>query len=120
MPLTLEFDMADLCKALNAEMIVVTTTALGTLNHTKLTLEYAESRELECRVIISGCSENADVIEKDNIQLISKMFAGKVMFQIPEITGLDTESSDVIKLPEVRLDEDFISRRVAESQRKRR
>lgn len=117
-PLTLEFDMAGLCKALNAEMIVVTTTALGTLNHTKLTLEYAESRDLACRVIISGCSEDPDIIAKDNIQLISKMFAGKVMFQIPEVAGLNTESSEVIKLPEVRFDEEFISRRDAESQRK--
>ena len=33
-PLNAEFDMMDLCKTTNAELIVVTTTLLGTLNHT--------------------------------------------------------------------------------------
>ena len=98
-PLNPEFDMMDLCKAVNAELIVVTTTQLGTLNHTKLTLEYAKSHGFESSVIISGCSNKPGIIEKDNIKLISEMVDGRVLFQIPQIEGLDTESPEEVQLP---------------------
>ena len=101
-PITLDFNMMDLCKAFDCELLVVTTTLLGTLNHTLLTLEYAKSQGYDSSIIISGCSDNPDVIEKDNIELISEMVDGRVLFQIPQINGLDTESSESIILPEIK------------------
>lgn len=102
-PLNNDLDMAGLCKMIHGELILVTTVELGTLNHTKLTIEYAKSHGLECSVIISGCRENPDVIEADNIKLITEMVEGRVLFKIPYIDGLDTESEKVIDLPEVKL-----------------
>ena len=102
-PLTPGFGMIDLCKAMDCGLLVVTTTQLGTLNHTKLTLDYAKSHGFDSSIIISGCSENPDVIEKDNIKLISEMVGGRVLFKIPQLDGLDTESSESIILPEISL-----------------
>lgn len=104
-PLNSEFDMLDLCKRFTSEVIIVTTTQLGTLNHTKLTIEYAKSHGIECSVIISGCSGNPGVIEKDNIKLISEMVDGRVLFKIPDIEGLDTESDTMVSLPSIKLNQ---------------
>ncbi|MCM8539332.1 MAG: dethiobiotin synthase [Lentisphaeraceae bacterium] len=98
-PLNDDLDMAGLCTLLQGELILVTSTALGTLNHTKLTVEYAKSHELECSVIISGCSENPDIIEEDNIKLITEMVEGRVIAKIPYVDGLDTESKSSVKIP---------------------
>lgn len=102
-PLNDELDMADLCKLLDAQMILVTTTSLGTLNHTKLTVEYAGQRDLECSVIISGCTENPGIIEEDNVNYISKMVDDRVLFKIPFIIGVNTESSSPVNLPSIKL-----------------
>ena len=100
-PITLEFNMMDLCTRNQAELIVVTTTALGTLNHTKLTLDYAKAHGFEASVIVSGCTESPDIIEEDNIKLISEMVNQRVLAKIPFLTGLDTESDQQIILPQV-------------------
>ena len=102
-PLNKDMDMAGLCKMLFGQLIVVSTVKLGTLNHTKLTLEYAKSHGLECSVVINGCTAKPDVIEQDNIKLISKMFDGKVLCKIPYFEGLDTESEADLELPVISL-----------------
>lgn len=107
-PLNDKLDMAGLCKMLNAELILVTTTSLGTLNHTKLTVEYARQHDLECSVIISGCTENPGLIEEDNINYIAEMVEGRVLFKIPYILGVNTESSSSVTLPNIKLDQRLI------------
>jgi len=102
-PLNDKLDMAGLCKLLNGELILVTTTSLGTLNHTKLTVEYARLHELESSVIISGCTENPGIIEEDNIKYISEMVEERVLFKIPYILGVNTESSSAVTLPNIKL-----------------
>jgi len=101
-PLNSELDMMKLCLETKAELIVVTTTTLGTLNHTKLTLEYAKSHGLEASIIISGCSDNPHIIEEDNIKLISEMVDGRILAKIPQIDGLDTEADLNVTLPQVK------------------
>jgi dethiobiotin synthetase len=93
--------MADLCLLLGAEPIVVTRSGLGTLNHTYLTFEYAKSRKLKPALIISGVNEDPSVIERDNIKRISNMADGRVLFTIPQLENLDTETCLADELPEV-------------------
>ena len=84
-------NMVDLCKAINAEPIVVTRSGLGTLNHTFLTLNYAQSCGLEASVIISGCHENPDRVEEDNLDQIKQMSSDRVIGYVPFYEGADTE-----------------------------
>ena len=56
-PLTIEATIADLAQAWGRPVVVVASTALGTLNHTLLTVEVAQNRKLDlCGVVMSHCS----------------------------------------------------------------
>ena len=100
-PLNEKEDMIDLCKAFNAELIIVSRAGLGTLNHTFLTLNYARQYGLNPSVIISGCSSDADIIEKDNINMIRQMSDGRLIGLVPIIAGVDTEEMVISDLPEI-------------------
>ena len=90
--------MIDLCRMLKAELIIVARAGLGTLNHTFLTIEYAKSHNLTCSVIISGCSENPDIIEQDNIVQIREMAGGRLIGCIPVLEGVDTERPEAVEI----------------------
>jgi dethiobiotin synthetase len=102
-PLTDKLDMAGLCLLLGGMPVVVTRSGLGTLNHTFLTLAYAKARHLTPSLIISGCSTTPSVIEKDNLQRISNMADGRVLFTIPQLESLDTENCVSGELPEIEI-----------------
>ncbi len=100
-PLHDECDMAKICQMLEGELVVVTRSGLGTLNHTFLTVNYAKSLGLKSSLIISGCSKGPDVIEADNIKRVSDMVDGRVLFCIPVLENLDTEECIFGDIPEV-------------------
>ena len=73
-PIEEKRDFADLALRLDAELAVVARPGLGTLNHTALTLEAAERRGLEVRLLIcSGTSPEPDVVEGENLRFFAAM-----------------------------------------------
>jgi dethiobiotin synthetase len=88
-PLWSAVTMADLAEALGAGLIVVTRPTLGTLNHTALTLEAANSRGLPVDgLVISGWPPDPGVTELTNLERLSDM--APVLGLLPSYPGLDT------------------------------
>ena len=88
-PLTDEVTMADLADRLGAGLVVVTRPALGTLNHTALTLEAARTRGLPVDgLVISGWPAEPGVTEQTNLERLADM--APVLGILPAYPDLDT------------------------------
>lgn len=88
-PLWEEVTMADLAAGLGAGLVVVTRPGLGTLNHTALTIEAANSRGLPVDgLVISGWPPDPGVTEQTNLERLSAM--APVLGLLPNYPGLDT------------------------------
>lgn len=73
-PLTETATMADLAARLDAEVVVVTTAALGTLNHTALTLETAHARGLRVAgLVVAMLPGTLGVTEETNLERLSAL-----------------------------------------------
>ena len=82
--------MADLCRALQAKPLVVSSTALGTLNHSKLTIEYLKQTNCkQASFILMKSREELPIIENDNVLRLSQM--APILSILPYATGLDSE-----------------------------
>lgn len=103
-PITIDCDMAQLCAKLEAELLVVARPNLGTLNHTFLTINYAESYSLKPLVVISGVSKDPDIIEKDNIKMITQKSGDRLIACVPEVKSLDTENFSGLSVPQVKFE----------------
>jgi dethiobiotin synthase len=91
-PLSGDFTMADLAANLAAEVIIVTSPRLGTLNHTALTVEVARSRQLNLGgIIVSGWPDQPSLLEQTNLERIRRL--APVLGVIPLVAGLDTAAS---------------------------
>lgn len=88
-PLTDDVTMADLADRLGAGLVVVTRPALGTLNHTALTLEAARARGLPVDgLVISGWPAEPGITERTNLERLSAM--APVLGVLPAYADLDT------------------------------
>lgn len=97
-PINDTHDMLDLCAELKAQLILVTTTGLGTLNHTFLSHNYANQKLAKpALTIINRCTDEKAIIEADNIVQIKKL--GPHLATLPLLKNLDTE--DDTPLPQV-------------------
>jgi len=75
--------MANLIKDLNIEAIVVSTTTLGTINHSILTYEYLKNIGVNMRGFIFNYIEKMDLnIAKDSIDIICKITGAKSLGHI--------------------------------------
>lgn len=84
-PLSEQKSMADLAKALNFPVIVVATRALGTLNHTLLTLEALRSRSIPIfGLILNDVEPVADEeIPADNEKTLASIAQVPLLFRVP-------------------------------------
>ena len=93
-PLNDEDEMHDLCKALNAQAIVVSSTALGTLNHSKLTINYLQQHGIDqISTILMRPEEELEVIENDNLLRLAQMAPNLAC--LPYYPGLDSEKGSL-------------------------
>ena len=89
-PLAGESTMADLALELGAELVVVTRPALGTLNHTALTLEAAVRRGLPVAgLVVCGWPRRPSATEETNLERLEKMTP--VLEIVPAIRGLSVD-----------------------------
>jgi dethiobiotin synthetase len=101
-PATRDLSMADLCRELELPLLIVGRAALGTINHTLLTLEAAEVRSLPVAgVVISHSGGRLSAADAANLEALRDSLGATLVGEIPplrdgELPG--TESIDLDKL----------------------
>ena len=92
-PLDREHDMADLARELDLPLLVVARARLGTVNHTRLTLEVAEARGLEVfGVVISHASADETEGERRNLEGLRSRLGTRLVLELPHRPA-DTDAS---------------------------
>jgi dethiobiotin synthetase len=80
----------DLIRDLGFSCFLVSRTTLGTINHTLLTVRYAESLGIRIKGLFMSGYGGSDQ-ERDNIETIRKLTGIPAIFTIPVLAGVDTE-----------------------------
>jgi len=84
------FMQYDLIRELGFPCLLVCRTGLGTINHTLLTLRFAQSAGLTIKgIVMNGSGQTSPEI--DNIETIRKLSGIAEIYTIPALTGVDTE-----------------------------
>ncbi|MBT3445406.1 dethiobiotin synthase [bacterium] len=95
-PITKNFEVIDLIKAINATVILVISPFLGTINHTLLSIEAMKSRKISFKgVVINFYPKNPNISELHNPVLLDQ-YKIKILGVIPKLTKLSMKSP---KLP---------------------
>jgi dethiobiotin synthetase len=82
-PIDPQHDMADLARELDLPLLVVTRARLGTVNHTRLTLEVAEARGLEVfGVVISHSSADETEGERRNLDGLRSRLGSRLVIEL--------------------------------------
>lgn len=85
-PVTRELSMADLARQLGLPLLLVARSALGTLNHTLLTLEAAVARGLPVRgVVISHAQEMRDEGTRLNLAELRRGLGPTLLGELPAL-----------------------------------
>lgn len=100
-PITENYNMADLARELGLSLIVVTRPNLGTLNHTVLTVESANSRGLSVLgIVINNFPAEPGLAERTNPALLSDMTGLPILGVLHNDTSLSVEEGKVGNLKE--------------------
>ncbi|KJS66875.1 MAG: hypothetical protein JL50_09825 [Peptococcaceae bacterium BICA1-7] len=87
------YTVADLAGDLGYPLLVVASPTLGTINHTVLTIKYAQTAGLKVAgFIFNGLQETAGVPERDNAGIIESMTGVPLLGTLPLIPGLDVDA----------------------------
>jgi dethiobiotin synthetase len=96
-PISDDVDMADLALALGLPIIVVARAALGTINHTLLTLADAEGRGLELAgVVVSHSSGKLTAADSENFSYLRDRLGERLIGEIPPLGPDEQPSHDFI------------------------
>jgi dethiobiotin synthetase len=72
-PITKKIDLLDLILEMNLPVLLVARSGLGTLNHTRLTLEYGRSRGiLFAGIILNQTQSLRTVADESNLRVLAK------------------------------------------------
>jgi dethiobiotin synthetase len=94
-PLTDNYLMADLARAMGLRVLIVARPSLGTLNHTMLTVHYARSAGLDVAgIVINRYPNRPDVAERTNPAVMEKMCGCPVFATLPDDPAIDTENDN--------------------------
>jgi dethiobiotin synthetase len=85
-PATRDLSMADLCREFGLPLLIVCRAALGTINHTLLTLEAAEARSLPVAgVVISHCGGPLSQADSANLEALRGALGAALVGEIPPL-----------------------------------
>jgi len=85
-PVTEELDMAGLALELGLPVLVVARAALGTINHTRLTLAELERRGLECAgVVVSHAGGELSAADAANLEALRASLGEALLGEIPPL-----------------------------------
>jgi len=93
-PLTSNYLVCDLIRDMGLPLLVVSRNALGTLNHTLLTLRVAKQEGIPVRGVILSRTEpgESNAIEKGHAEIITELSGVPVLGEIPYIGNISDES----------------------------
>ena len=96
-PTAKDTSMADLARELGLPLIVVARSSLGTINHTRLTLEAAESRGLPIAgVVVSHADGPLSPPDAANLDALRRHLGGRLLAEIPPLSPEELPSQDTI------------------------
>ena len=84
-PITWEWNMADMARALNASALVVAADRLGTINHTLLTLSALELAGIPCAGVVLTTSEKRDASSGSNAAAIARLSGMERIVSLPRV-----------------------------------
>jgi dethiobiotin synthetase len=101
-PATGDLSMADLSRELQLPLLIVARAALGTINHTLLTLEAAVARGLPVvGVVISHCGGRLSAADAENLEALRDALGTTLVGEIPPLVDGETPGEDAIDLERV-------------------
>lgn len=77
----------DLALELEADVVVVAREALGTLNHTELTVEFIRSVRIEPHLVLGSCTPEPGLVERSNHADLERLNGLAIEGRIPEGAG---------------------------------
>ena len=96
-PIASGVDMADLAAQLRLPLLVVARAALGTINHTRLTLEAAAARELPVAgVVICHTTGTLPASEAENLELLRRELGERLVGEIPPLAPGDRPEAGAV------------------------
>jgi dethiobiotin synthetase len=91
--------MADLCRELELPLLIVGRAALGTINHTLLTLEAAEARSLPVAgVVISHAGGRLSDADQANLEELREALGATLVGEIPPLSDGELPNEHAIDL----------------------
>ncbi len=98
-PITAEFTMADLAQRFSLPLLIVARAALGTINHTRLTLEAARARGLAVAgVVISHSGGRLSAADDANLDQLRCELGAALIGEIPPLAARQLPAADQIDL----------------------
>lgn len=111
-PILKDFLMADLALEMGCPVLIVARGSLGTINHTILTVRYAQARGIPILgVVINGLKPGADPVEELNPRVIKELSGVPLLGVVPysPTVNVDTgETGNLVELVEESLDFDVL------------
>ena len=89
--------LQDIIKALNLDIIIVASAALGTINSTLLTVEYAKNHGINVKGIILNNYDENDFMHKDNKKQIEVLTGIKVVSTVSNSAENIDDMSELFK-----------------------
>ncbi|MCL5781734.1 MAG: dethiobiotin synthase [Firmicutes bacterium] len=101
-PILKDFFMADLARELGCPVLVVARGSLGTINHTLLTVRYAQTQGVPVLgVIINGLSPGTDQVENLNPWVIKELSGVPLFGVVPFSPSIDVDKRKIGNLVEL-------------------
>ncbi len=98
-PLNDEFDMADLAREFELPLLLVTRTALGTINHTLLSIHEIESRtQALAGVILSHATGELSPADDANLSHLRRVLGSRIVGEVPHLRAGKAASADTIDI----------------------
>ena len=98
-PATRDLSMADLSRELELPLLIACRAALGTINHTLLTLEAAEARSLPVAgVVISHSDGVLSDADRSNLEALREALGATLVGEIPPLGDGELPADDSIDL----------------------
>jgi dethiobiotin synthetase len=92
-PIKNDYFVIDLIKEMEMPVLIVSRAALGTLNHTLLTVRTCKEHGLDMRGIVVNGVRNDNVVEKNTGEIIHELTGSFVIGSIPLVNAFDKDDA---------------------------
>jgi dethiobiotin synthetase len=102
-PVTENYFVFDMVKEFDLDVILVSRTQLGTINHTLLTIQVARSKQLKVKGVIFNNFDEQDrsLDERTSPKIISDLSGVPILGMVPHVKGLDVKALEFSNLQDV-------------------